>query len=93
MPQVAKEWYNNVFCSLFWGTFFVHVATLQSIQTSQRGYLHFNVCSIRRGMQKYTHRVSSLSNSASSTRIALRSRRTNVALFARSPTTSLLSLQ
>ena len=45
MPQVAKVWYNNAFCSLFWATFSAHVATLQSVQTSQRGYLHFNVCS------------------------------------------------
>ena len=45
MPQVAKLWYNNAFCSLFWATFSAHVATLQSVQTSQRGYLHFNVCS------------------------------------------------
>ena len=45
MPQVAKVWYNNASCSLFWTTFSAHVATLQSVQTSQRGYLHFNVCS------------------------------------------------
>ena len=45
MPQVAKVWHNNAFCSLFWATFSAHVATLQSVQTSQRGYLHFNVCS------------------------------------------------
>ena len=45
MPPVAKAWYNNAFCSLFWATFSAHVTTLQSVQTSQRGYLHFKVCS------------------------------------------------
>ena len=45
MPQVTKVWYNNAFCLLFWTTFSVHVATLQPVQTSQQGCLHFNVCS------------------------------------------------
>ena len=49
MPEVAKVLYNNAFCSLFWATFSAHVATLQSVlQTCQRGYLNFNVCSSTR---------------------------------------------
>ena len=32
MTQVAKVWYSNAFCSLFWATF--SACTLQSVQTS-----------------------------------------------------------
>ena len=51
MPQVAKEWYNNAFCSVFWATF--SACKLQSVQTSQRGYLHFSVCSSLRDIFSY----------------------------------------